>query len=469
MGTCSSKDSMTEYKFNFEIPKKESFSEMYNATKEFFLRSELITVFKAYNKKLGTAVLAKQISKSILKYSVQMEIAILQKLDHPFVIKIVNYFETEHHYFIVYQYHEGHNILDYMCNEDNGKTLSDLRTIFRKFLTALNHIHSHKVVHCKLDLSNLFYDSHNGVCISGFGFSKDLSRLPKGDKTLLTHDNFMVTSFQAPEVLERSYSYAGDVWSLGVGFYALSMAEMPFKADKKEALEKLIKNESINKAKLHKKGLPDSLIDVLSKMLDKNPALRWTPERLLKHSFFETPLDNVQKTQYLASIQEMKAFVKHDRLTQKMLLAIADLMSSSADRSALAESFNRFGKNKDGKVNLEEFLKAIEFAGLIFKGDEGKELFHKIDQNKNGTIEYTEYLAVFIDHTNESFQRKLKALFNEIDLDSDSYVSVTEIRIFLGDVPEISEEIIKFHEIAGADKLISFEEFRHFFTQSFDL
>lgn len=277
----------------------------------------------------------------------------------------------------------------------------------------------------------------------------------------------MVTSFQAPEVLERQYSYAGDVWSLGVAFYALTTAEMPFKSDTKESLEKLIKKEPINKVKLHKKGVPEPLIDVIDKMLEKDPALRLTPEKLLKLPFFENSLDSVQKNKYITSIQEMKSFVKHNRFAQKMFLAIADLMTSSSDRSALAESFNRFDKNKDGKVNLEEFLKAIEFAGLTFKGDEGKDLFHKIDQNNNGTIEYTEYLAVFINHSQEDFNKKLKALFDEIDLDSDKYISVSEIKIFLGDVPELSEEMTKFYEIAGADKRLSFEEFQGFFAKTF--
>lgn len=79
MGTCSTKDpSMNEYKFNFDIPKKESFGELYNASKDFFLRSELVNLFKAQDKKLGSIVLVKQLSKTILKHTIQLEISILQ-------------------------------------------------------------------------------------------------------------------------------------------------------------------------------------------------------------------------------------------------------------------------------------------------------------------------------------------------------------------------------------------------------
>ena len=167
------------------------------------------------------------------------------------------------------------------------------------------------------------------------------------------------------------------------------------------------------------------------------------------------------------SLQEMKLFVGKNKFSQKIFLSMADIMMTSADRRALAESFQKFDLNHDGLIDIDEFTMAIQYAGLSYKEDQAREIFTHLDQNKNGSVEYTEFLAVFVKIRRKDFGVKLRMLFNEIDVDNDGFISMRENRDFFGDQPGMVDELEKFAIDSGTDEKLSYDQFKEFFFKNF--
>ena len=55
-------------------------------------------------------------------------------------------------------------------------------------------------------------------------------------------------------------------------------------------------------------------------------------------------------------------------------------------------------------------------------------LFHAIDQNQSGHIDYTEFIASFLGSKVESNKKYLEQIFYKYDKDRDGYISKDEVR-----------------------------------------
>ena len=79
----------------------------------------------------------------------------------------------------------------------------------------------------------------------------------------------------APEICKKlPYGKQVDIWSAGVIFYQLVFNDLPFIGrDEVSTIEKIINKDF----KVKNKVINNDVIDLLAKMLDKNPATRITP------------------------------------------------------------------------------------------------------------------------------------------------------------------------------------------------
>ena len=73
--------------------------------------------------------------------------------------------------------------------------------------------------------------------------------------------------FMSPEVFQKKYSPAVDIWALGVSMFYLFTANFPFDADSMEKLSLQIKKGKFNMPK----DISEEGKDLLEKMLNLNP------------------------------------------------------------------------------------------------------------------------------------------------------------------------------------------------------
>jgi len=102
-------------------------------------------------------------------------------------------------------------------------------------------------------------------------------------------------AYIAPEIIKgRGYrGFKADVWSAGVVLYAMLFGTVPFKANNMSDLHKLIKKakyqfkEEISPGKLSLLNSKDAK-DLLTKLLQPDPALRLAIPQILKHPWLHS-------------------------------------------------------------------------------------------------------------------------------------------------------------------------------------
>lgn len=107
------------------------------------------------------------------------------------------------------------------------KRLHELEVKYYTFqvISALKHLHSHRIIHRDLKLGNLFLNDKMQIKLGDFGLATKLDFDGEKKRTICGTPNYI-----APEVLEgrAGHSYEVDIWSLGVIIYTLIIGKPPF-------------------------------------------------------------------------------------------------------------------------------------------------------------------------------------------------------------------------------------------------
>jgi len=139
---------------------------------------------------------------------------------------------------------------------------------------ALYEIHNTGIIHRDIKPSNILI-SKKGPKIADFGLAKSLS-----SNSISTKNDFIGTiKYSAPEIFSKGkHTIESDIYSLGLVFYELLTLTHPFDNSKDASPEyiinKIIKGEITPPEKLNNK-IPQSLSNVIMKMLSKNPSQRY--------------------------------------------------------------------------------------------------------------------------------------------------------------------------------------------------
>ena len=232
----------------------------------------------------GIKVALKAIDKSYIqtesaRKKIFREILILKKIKSPHVVKIWESFESSENIFIVMEFLQGGDLLDYL--KKYGKMNESLaKNYFYQILCGAHSIHKNRVLHRDFKLDNILLDKNRkNIKICDFGVSKMIS---KGE---IVFEQCGTPAYLAPEiVLDKGYEgFWSDVWSLGVLLYCMVCGTVPFKGNNLTDLHKAIL--------LGKFELPDFLNgevkDLITKMLQSIPKNRISIKNALLHPWFK--------------------------------------------------------------------------------------------------------------------------------------------------------------------------------------
>ncbi|KAK3073992.1 hypothetical protein LTR53_003939 [Teratosphaeriaceae sp. CCFEE 6253] len=191
---------------------------------------------------------------------IHREISILRELQHPNIVKLHEFIETERHMGIVLEYASGGELFDYILNHRYLKDPA-ARRLFAQLVSGVGYLHKKGIVHRDLKLENLLLDRNKNIIITDFGFAntfnardelgEDVERritdkdfIKREGLDVLQADNhrrgdLMQTScgspcYAAPELVVSDGLYTGrkvDVWSCGVILYAMLAGYLPFDDD----------------------------------------------------------------------------------------------------------------------------------------------------------------------------------------------------------------------------------------------
>lgn len=431
------------------------------------------TVYLAINLMTKAKVAMKKINKvkenEIDDMEIKNEINILKKLDHPNIVKILEFYSTPKAYYIITNFcqcGELYNQIKYQYNENQ------LAVLFYQVFSGLYYLHSNNIVHRDLKLENILIteiekEKKTGknlfwIKIIDFGTAKIFEK-NKSEKAVVGSSYYI-----APEVLQKKYNEKCDTWSAGVILYMLICGRAPFDgADDDEIIANIRKGVFNYK---HKKLLASSLDvqDLVKKLLEVNVAKRLSAAEALKHPWFakfggKSLYMNIEKEKVKMYLDRLIAYQINSKFQQMVLAFIVHNVPDTEETKDILKIFRLFNTNDDGKLTKNELLNGlVQYEDPNLIKEKIDDIFFILDGANHGFIEYEEFLRACMDQKTLLCDEHLVYAFNFFDKDNTGRISVDKIKANFID-STVSEEVFKsiFNEIdTNQDGEIDFGEFK---------
>ena len=209
--------------------------------------------------------------------SVKQEINILKSVKHKHIVQLYDVLQTSRHIFIIMEYCEGKDLLDYILTKSKLTEEESLK-YFHQLINALFYLHSQNIAHRDIKIDNMLLDRNRDLKLVDFGLS---TKYP--DDNLLDQPCGTVV-YAAPEVLQgREYhGMLADVWSSGIVLYGMLSGYLPFGEQDDEVNKKNIIMGNIK----FPSYFSECVKDLLSHMLDLDPMTRYTLQEVRSHPWF---------------------------------------------------------------------------------------------------------------------------------------------------------------------------------------
>lgn len=296
--------------------------------KDFIMKNETIgqgafaTVKKVVERKTGDSYAVKIINKRRVVtaggkgavLSVNRELAILRKLDHPNIVKLYSYYEDTENYYLVMELVPGGDLMDFVAA--NGAIGEDAtQVITKQILDGIAYVHELGISHRDLKPDNILImqDDPILVKITDFGLAK-----------ISDNATFMKTfcgtlAYVAPEVItgkydsqnsqaaSQNYSNLVDIWSLGCLIYVLLTSHLPFNGKTQTQMFQKIKSGEYHESPLTSYKISAQGRDFLRCCLQVDPSQRITAEDALKHPWVLEYADDdseLQQSQKVHSLSQ---------------------------------------------------------------------------------------------------------------------------------------------------------------------
>jgi tRNA A-37 threonylcarbamoyl transferase component Bud32 len=151
----------------------------------------------------------------------------LAMLNHPNIVAIYDFGQTDGLYYLIMEFVEGANVRDLIKN--GGLSPQEALAIVPQICEALQFAHDEGIIHRDIKPENLLVDTRGRVKIADFGLAKIVGRSPDGLPLTATQQVLGTLHYMAPEQMEGSdaVDHRADIYSLGVVFYEMLTGEVP--------------------------------------------------------------------------------------------------------------------------------------------------------------------------------------------------------------------------------------------------
>ena len=202
-------------------------------------------------------------------------------------LKLYESFEIKDKYILVFNYCEK-NLEEYVREnyKDEKMPIDKIKLLFLDLNKGFKNLYKENIIHRDIKINNIMIEYRLGdkndiiPRIGDFGISREMS----------TEINPMTASISwlllsAPEILENGtdYSFASDLWSIGVLLYKLAFGKYPYNGTGAVQLYMTIMTKP---NKFEKSGNVD-FDDLIIKLLEKEKDKRITYDEYFIHPFFK--------------------------------------------------------------------------------------------------------------------------------------------------------------------------------------
>ena len=270
-----------------------------------------------------------------------------------------------------------------------------LRSFARDLVSSLSYTHSEGVVFCDLKPGNILLNEYSNLKLCDFGLSQRVVDMVEGEDKSSKDDKQGTPYYMAPELFDSLgvYSFASDIYSLGVVLYELASGKTPFNDENFADLVKKVCEEQ-----------PKPLSNVspecngfIMMLLEKNPVKRPKWSDICSHSWWGgikfQAYDYPAETHFERFIEERGLNKVEDTQVDMIEESLPERSKLNASRVSLqTEQILRMSQNIQKNLNRDQ-------GGFNDHNDEQSTL--KLDKNRtvnmgtktNVVVEVTEEIS----------------------------------------------------------------------------
>ena len=322
------------------------------------------------------------------------EVKVLSKLKHPNIVTFIESFQENNSLFIVMEYMDGGDLAKKI--EQRGSSyLSENEIMFNfvQILLALSYLHDHKILHRDIKPENCFMTKHGILKLGDFGIAKSVGQSSDLAKTVIGTPLYL-----APEIWDNiPYSYAADIYSLGVVLYELCTLKRPYNTDSVTQLLKMVTQGQYE-------PLPSffskPLRQLVENMMWRDPNLRPSAKQILQYPFIQKVIKD------LVVVNKQKIIE-----IPKMPLLNSPNKKPGGRQRLLNPSLITVKKNDVNNTTKVQNLKTMTSTVYVDKNDNKDD-----DNNEKEEIVFEDDFIDFIEDDFISFEED-----EEEDFDNDAF------------------------------------------------
>lgn len=261
-------------------------------------RGEFGVVYRCVDEGTSTAYACKVLDPRALSNcleNVSREVDIMTQLQHERVLGLHEFLVADGLLFLFMRFVPGGSLAERLALAPLGVAAAG--HVVRQILEGVAYLHAHHICHRDLKPANILCCSADlgavpDVVIADFGLSRTFGR----DELMKTHCGSSL--YAAPEVFDRTYTEACDMWSLGV-----ITVEMLRGRDACASLDDAPGDGDAAAADRLGPGFPPVVRDFVAQLLQDDPAQRPSAAAALEHPWMcevaqqQSPLPPAQQQQ----------------------------------------------------------------------------------------------------------------------------------------------------------------------------
>ncbi|XP_047308301.1 calcium-dependent protein kinase 32-like [Impatiens glandulifera] len=430
-------------------------------------RGEFGVTYACRDKSTGEALACKSISKKKLRARVDVEdvrreVEIMNHMPpHPNIVRLKATYEDDKAVHLVMELCGGGELFDQIVARKHF-TEKEAASTTRTIMEIIQMFHKNGVMHRDLKPENFLFANKKGKApLKAIDFGLSAFFKPGERFTEIVGSPY----YMAPEVLKRNYGPEIDIWSAGVIVYILLSGVPPFWAETEQAVAQAIIRSNLEFKREPWSKVSDTAKDLIRKMLEPNPMLRLTATQVLEHPWLNdsssVKAPNVSSAELTRTNRLQCSVMKEFR---KMAFGIIAEQLSKEETVGFKQAFQILDTSNRGKMNFNELRVGLRKLGHQVSASEIKILMEAGDSDKDGHLDYREFVVVLTHIRMMDNNEHLLKAFQFFDRNKSGFIEIDELRDTLIHIVEtVDIEIITNAVIQDMnldkDGRISYDEF----------
>ena len=203
------------------------------------------------------------------------EYSFLKNINHPSIVNVTGAAEDKNNFYMEMEYCPSGDLSHCLWpNKGSNYFEKIIKTVSVQLLLGLKTLHQNGIIHCNLKPSNIIIDEFGKVKICDFKKALNTNTMTMQD--IKRNKTAMTPCYTAPELFSENgiYSFKTDLWALGCIMYEMAIGQVPFFEERVNKLIMKIIHDEINFNKKQFNQYSMEFMDVLRKLLEKDPEKR---------------------------------------------------------------------------------------------------------------------------------------------------------------------------------------------------